>query len=133
VAFDAKPLGELVTPLGRCAPPRAVGAHHRLISSFGERLSAPLLAATLSARGGAAAAIDAPDARDRRPPRAATCDRRRATRDPEPPSADAPGGLVPVVTGHREDRGGETTTLGRSAPTPRRPSSARLSAREVVI
>ena len=138
VAFDAKPLGELVTALSGVSLLRERSARITdLISSFGERLSAPLLAATLSARGGAAAAIDARRmlvTDDRHG--AATCDRRRS--DPRIRSLLRPmlrRGLVPVVTGFiAKTAGGETTTLGRSgSDTTAALLGAALSAREVVI
>jgi len=138
VAFDAKPLDELVTALSGVALLRERSARITdLISSFGERLSAPLLAAALSARGTAAAAVDARRmlvTDDRHG--AATCDRRRS--DPRIRSLLRPmlrRGFVPVVTGFiAKNAGGETTTLGRSgSDTTAALLGAALTAREVVI
>jgi aspartokinase/homoserine dehydrogenase 1 len=108
-----------------------------LISSFGERLSAPLVAAALSARGVPAVSIDARRmlvTDDRHG--AAACDRKRS--DPRVRRLLGPllrRGVLPVVTGFiaRSARG-ETTTLGRSgSDTTAALLGAALSAREVVI
>ncbi len=138
VSFDARPLAELETALSGVALLRERSARITdLISSFGERLSAPLVAAALSARGVPAVAVDARRmlvTDDRHG--AATCDRKRS--DPRVRRLLGPllkRGLVPVVTGFvaRSARG-ETTTLGRSgSDTTAALLGAALSAREVVI
>jgi aspartokinase/homoserine dehydrogenase 1 len=138
VAFDARPLEELLTALSgvsllRERSPRVTD----LIASFGERLSAPLLAAALSTRGVPAAAVDA-----RRmlvtdeTHGAAVCDRKRS--DPRIRRQLLPlirRGIVPVVTGFiARSRGGETTTLGRSgSDTTAALLGVALRARQVVI
>ncbi|MCC6129948.1 MAG: aspartate kinase [Acidobacteria bacterium] len=118
VTFDGSILAELETALSGVAllrerTPRVAD----LISSFGERLSAPLLAATLSAMGCPARALDA---------RAfmvtddnhgsAKCDRKKSDPKIRRSLLGVLGkGTVPVVTGFigRSPKG-ETTTLGRS-------------------
>lgn len=108
-----------------------------LISSFGERLSAPLLAAALFARGVSSRAVDArtflvtDDEHG-----AASCDRKKS--DPRVRRALTPlvsRGVLPVVTGFIARSGkGETTTLGRSgSDTTAALLGAALRAREVVI
>ena len=138
VTFDAGPLEELLTALSGVAllrerSPRVTD----LIASFGERLSAPLVAAALSARGVRAVAVDArrmlvTDEKHG----AATCDRARS--DARVRRLLLPKlrkGIVPVVTGFiaRSPRG-ETTTLGRSgSDTTAALLGAALHARQVVI
>jgi aspartate kinase len=138
VSFDAAPLAELDTALSgisllRERTPRVTD----LVASFGERLSAPLVAATLSALGVPARAVDARTflATDERHG-AATCDRRKT----DPRARRAIGrlleaGVVPVVTGFiGRAPSGETTTLGRSgSDTTAALLGAALGAREVVI
>jgi len=108
-----------------------------LVASFGERLSAPLLSAALSAGGVPSVAVDArrllvTDEKHG----AAQCDRKRS--DPRVRRVLAPllaKGIVPIVTGFiaRSVRG-ETTTLGRSgSDTTAALLGAALGAREVVI
>jgi aspartokinase/homoserine dehydrogenase 1 len=138
LTFDARPLEELLTALSgvsllRERSPRVTD----LIASFGERLSAPLVAATLSARGVPSAAVDArrmlvtDEAHG-----SASCDRKRS--DPRVRRRLLPmvrKGVVPVVTGFiaRSPRG-ETTTLGRSgSDTTAALLGAALRARQVVI
>lgn len=138
VAFDARPLEELLTALSGVAllrerSPRVTD----LIASFGERLSAPLVAAALAARGVPAVAVDArrmlvtDEAHG-----AAACDRKRS--DPRIRRQLLPvirKGVVPVVTGFiaRSPRG-ETTTLGRSgSDTTAALLGVALRARQVVI
>jgi aspartokinase/homoserine dehydrogenase 1 len=138
VAFDARPLAELETALSGVSLLRERSARITdLISSFGERLSAPLVAAALSARGVPAVSIDARRmlvTDDRHG--AAACDRKRS--DPRVRRLLGPllrRGVLPVVTGFiaRSARG-ETTTLGRSgSDTTAALLGAALSAREVVI
>ncbi|MBL8114351.1 MAG: aspartate kinase [Acidobacteria bacterium] len=138
VGFDAAPLEELETALSGVALLRERTARVTdLIASFGERLSAPLLAAALAAKGVPARAVDARtllvtnDAHG-----AAQCDRKKS--DPKVRRVLAPlfeKGLVPVVTGFiaRSPRG-ETTTLGRSgSDTTAALLGAALAAKEVVI
>ncbi len=138
VSFDAAPLAELDTALSgisllRERTPRVTD----LVASFGERLSAPLVAAALSAFGVPARAVDARTflATDERHG-AATCDRRKT----DPRARRAIGrlleaGVVPVVTGFiGRAPSGETTTLGRSgSDTTAALLGAALGAREVVI
>ncbi len=138
VSFDAAPLAELDTALSgisllRERTPRVTD----LVASFGERLSAPLVAAALSALGVPARPVDARTflATDDRHG-AATCDRRRT----DPRARKAIGALlgasvVPVVTGFiGRAPSGETTTLGRSgSDTTAALLGAALGAREVVI
>ena len=102
VAFNGAPLAELQTALAGVSMLRERTARVTdLISSFGERLSSPLLAATLEAIDVPSRAVDARtflvtdenhgDAR---------CDRRRT--DPKVRRVLLPltkGGIVPVVTG----------------------------------
>ncbi len=138
ISFDAAPLEELSTALAGIAllrerSPRVTD----LVASFGERLSAPLVAAALAARGVPAVAVDA-----RRmlvtdeTHGAATCDREKSDRRVRRlllPKLRK--GIVPVVTGFiaRSPRG-ETTTLGRSgSDTTAALLGAALRAREVVI
>ncbi len=138
VAFDDRPLEELGTALSGVAllrerSPRVTD----LIASFGERLSAPLHAAALSARGVPAVAVDArrilvTDERHG----AASCDRKRS--DPRIRRRLLPAvrkGIVPVVTGFiGRSPSGETTTLGRSgSDTTAAVLGAALRARRVVI
>ena len=138
VRFDARPLEELLTALSGVAllrerSPRVTD----LVASFGERLSAPILAAALSARGVPSVAVDArrmlvtDEAHG-----AATCDRARS--DPRIRRLLSPRlrkGIVPVVTGFiAKSPRGETTTLGRSgSDTTAALLGAALRAREVVI
>ena len=138
VPFDARPLGDLLTALSGVAMLRERSLRVTdLISSFGERLSAPLVAAALEARGVKAVAVDARKmiVTDERHG-AATCDRRRT--DPRTRRVLLPllsRRILPVVTGFiaRNVRG-ETTTLGRSgSDTTAALVGAALSAREVVI
>lgn len=138
LAFDASPLAELETALAgisllRERTPRVTD----LVASFGERLSAPLFAAALSAAGVPARAVDARAflvTDDRHG--AATCDRRRT--DPRARrtlGALLAKGVVPVVTGFvGRAPSGETTTLGRSgSDTTAALLGAALEAKEVVI
>ncbi len=138
VSFDARPLGELETALSGVALLRERSARITdLISSFGERLSAPLVAAALATRGVPAVAVDARRmlvTDDRHG--AASCDRKRS--DPRVRRLLGPllkRGVVPVVTGFiAKSARGETTTLGRSgSDTTAALLGAALSAREVVI
>jgi aspartate kinase len=138
IRFDPAPLEELSTALSGIAllrerSPRVTD----LIASFGERLSAPFVAAALAARGVPSAAVDArrmlvTDEKHG----AATCDREKS--DPRARRLLLPKlrkGIVPVVTGFiaRSPRG-ETTTLGRSgSDTTAALLGAALHAREVVI
>jgi aspartate kinase len=138
VAFDPAPLRELETALAGVSMLRERTLRVTdLISSFGERLSSPLLAATLEALGVPSRAVDARtilvtdenhgDAR---------CDRRRS--DPRVRRLLLPlarAGMVPVVTGFiGRSPQGETTTLGRSgSDTTAALLGAALAAREVVI
>ena len=138
VAFDAAPLAELDTALSgisllRERTPRVTD----LVASFGERLSAPLVAAALSALGVPSRAVDARTflVTDERHG-AATCDRKKS----DPRARRVLGGLlaqgtVPVVTGFiARSPGGETTTLGRSgSDTTAALLGAALAAKEVVI
>ncbi len=138
VTFDAGALEELLTALSGVAllrerSPRVTD----LIASFGERLSAPLVAAALSARGVRAVAVDArrmlvTDEKHG----AATCDRARSdARVRQLLLPKLRKGIVPVVTGFiaRSPRG-ETTTLGRSgSDTTAALLGAALHARQVVI
>jgi len=138
VAFDAAPLAELGTALSgisllRERTPRVTD----LVASFGERLSAPLVAAALSAVGVPARPVDArsflfTDERHG----AATCDRKRT--DPRARrtlGALLAKGVLPVVTGFvGRSPAGETTTLGRSgSDTTAALLGAALCASEVVI
>jgi aspartate kinase len=138
LAFDGSPLAELETALAgisllRERTPRVTD----LVASFGERLSAPLVAAALSAAGVPARAVDAraflvTDERHG----AATCDRKKT--DPRARrtiGALLAKGIVPVVTGFvGRAPSGETTTLGRSgSDTTAALLGAALGAREVVI
>ncbi len=138
VAFDERPLEELGTALSGVAllrerSPRVTD----LIASFGERLSAPLLAAALSARGMPAAAVDArrilvTDEKHG----AASCDRKRSdSRIRRQLLRLLRKGIVPVVTGFiGKSPSGETTTLGRSgSDTTAAVLGAALRARRVVI
>jgi aspartokinase/homoserine dehydrogenase 1 len=138
VVFDERPLEELQTALSGVAllrerSPRVTD----LIASFGERLSAPLLAAALTARGVRAVPVDA-----RRMlvtdegHGAALCDRKRS--DPRIRRQLLPAvkaGIVPVVTGFiGKSPRGETTTLGRSgSDTTAALLGAALHAGKVVI
>jgi len=138
LSFDAAVLAELQTALSGVALLRERTARvSDLIASFGERLSAPLLAGALRALGVASVAVDA-----RRLLRtdevhgAATCDRKRS--DPRIRRALLPlleQRQVPIVTGFiAKSRKGETTTLGRSgSDTTAALLGAALAAREVVI
>ncbi|HMM35827.1 MAG TPA: aspartate kinase [Thermoanaerobaculia bacterium] len=138
VDLDLAPFVELGTALSGIAllrerTPRVTD----LVASFGERLSVPLLAAALEAKGVPARAVDArtflvTDAAHG----AATCDRRRT----DPKARRLLGrllaeGVVPVVTGFvGRTPSGETTTLGRSgSDTTAALLGAALGAREVVI
>ena len=138
VDLDLAPFVELGTALSGIAllrerTPRVTD----LVASFGERLSVPLLAAALGAKGVPARAVDArtflvTDAAHG----AATCDRRRT----DPKARRLLGrllaeGVVPVVTGFvGRTPSGETTTLGRSgSDTTAALLGAALGAREVVI
>jgi aspartate kinase (monofunctional class) len=113
--------------------PRSLDA----VASFGERLSAPIAAAALTAHGVAAAAVDArafirTDDRHGR----ATADlaaTKRATRKRIGPLLAR--GVVPVVTGFiGSGPSGETTTLGRSgSDTTAAILGAVLGARRIVI
>lgn len=137
-AFDASPLAELETALAgisllRERTPRVTD----LVASFGERLSAPLFAAALSAAGVPARAVDARTflVTDERHG-AATCDRKKT--DPRARrtlGALLAKGVVPVVTGFvGRAPSGETTTLGRSgSDTTAALLGAALGAKEVVI
>ncbi len=138
VAFDGALLAELETALAgvsmlRERTPRVTD----LISSFGERLSSPLVAAAVAALGTPARAVAARTlvVTDERHG-AAQCDRRRT--DPRVRRALLPlvgKGVLPVVTGFigRSPKG-ETTTLGRSgSDTTAALLGAALGAREVVI
>ena len=138
VSFDSAPLAELETALSgisllRERTPRVTD----LVASFGERLSAPLVAAALSAVGVPARAVDARSflVTDEKHG-AATCDRKRS----DPRARRALGALlarkvVPVVTGFiARAPSGETTTLGRSgSDTTAALLGAALGAKEVVI
>lgn len=138
VRFDDALLSELATLLSgvsmlREKTPRVTD----LISSFGERLSAPLLAEAVRALGVPSKALDAraflvTDGRFG----AAQCDRKKS--DPKARRALRPlvaGGVLPVVTGFiGKTATGETTTLGRSgSDTTAALLGAALSAAEVVI
>ena len=138
VTFDARPLEELLTALSGVAllrerSPRVTD----LIASFGERLSAPLVAAALSARGVPAVAVDArrmlvTDEKHG----SATCDRSRSDgRVRRLLLPKVRKGIVPVVTGFiAKSPRGETTTLGRSgSDTTAALLGAALRARQVVI
>jgi aspartate kinase len=136
--FERAILGELATALSGIALLRERTARvSDLVASFGERLSAPLLAGALAARGVASAAVDArrmlvTDEKHG----AAQCDRRRS--DPRVRRTLAPllkRRVVPVVTGFiARSVHGETTTLGRSgSDTTAALLGAALSASEVVI
>ena len=138
VSFDAAPLVELDTALSgisllRERTPRVTD----LVASFGERLSAPLVAAALSALGVPARAVDARSfvVTDEKHG-SATCDRKKT--DPKARrvlGALLAKGIVPVVTGFvGRAPSGETTTLGRSgSDTTAALIGAALGAREVVI
>ena len=138
MVFDPSPLVELETALSgvsllRERTPRVTD----LIASFGERLSAPLLAATLVAKGTPSRAVDARTllvTDDRHG--AATCNRRKS--DPKVRRGLLPltaKGVLPVVTGFiGRSPQGETTTLGRSgSDTTAALLGAALGAAEVVI
>ena len=138
VKFDAAPLRELTAALEGVALLRERTARVTdLVSSFGERLSAPLVAATLVKAGVPARAVDAREllvTDDRHG--AATCDRKKS--DPRVRRRLKPllsRGVLPVVTGFiARSAQGETTTLGRSgSDTTAALLGAALSAREVVI
>lgn len=138
VPFDDSILSELDTALAgvsmlRERTPRVTD----LISSFGERLSAPLLSATLEALGTPSRPVDARSVIVTDETHgAAQCDRKRT--DPRARRTLLPllsKGILPVVTGFvgRSPKG-ETTTLGRSgSDTTAALLGAALSAREVVI
>jgi aspartate kinase len=108
-----------------------------LVASFGERLSAPLLAAAVAARGTPSEAVDARQilvTDDRHG--SAACDRKRT--DPRVRRTLGPllrRGVLPIVTGFiARNRRGETTTLGRSgSDTTAALVGASLGADEVVI
>lgn len=136
--YDAAALSELETVLSGVAllrerSPRVVD----LISSFGERLSAPLLAMALQAAGTPASAVDARTmlvTDDRHG--TATCDRKKS--DPKIRRLLLPllkRKIVPIVTGFiARTSKGETTTLGRSgSDTTAALLGAALEAAEVVI
>ncbi len=138
VLFDDSILTELETALSgvsllRERTPRVTD----LISSFGERLSAPLVAATLNAMGCPARAMDARNflvTDDKHG--GAQCDRKKS--DPKIRRALQPlvaKGLLPVVTGFiGRNSSGETTTLGRSgSDTTAALLGAAMGATEVVI
>ncbi|HEX5856117.1 MAG TPA: aspartate kinase, partial [Thermoanaerobaculia bacterium] len=138
VRFEAAPLRELSAALEGVALLRERTARVTdLVSSFGERLSAPLLAAALAKAGVPARAVDAREmlvTDDRHG--AATCDRKRS--DPRVRRRLRPllsSGVLPVVTGFiARSAKGETTTLGRSgSDTTAALLGAALLAREVVI
>ena len=138
VRFEAAPLRELSAALEGVALLRERTARVTdLVSSFGERLSAPLLAAALTKAGVPARAVDAREllvTDDRHG--AATCDRKRS--DPRVRRKLRPilsAGVLPVVTGFiARSAKGETTTLGRSgSDTTAALLGAALLAREVVI
>jgi bifunctional aspartokinase / homoserine dehydrogenase 1 len=138
IRFEAAPLRELGAALEGVSLLRERTARVTdLVSSFGERLSAPLLAAVLAKAGVPARAVDARDllvTDDRHG--AATCDRKRS--DPRVRRKLKPilaAGILPVVTGFiARSAKGETTTLGRSgSDTTAALLGAALSAHEVVI
>ncbi len=137
-AFEESVLYELSTALhGVSLLKERTARVTDLISSFGERLSAPLLSAALEALGVRAAAVDARTmlVTDERHG-AATCDRRKS--DPRVRRKLAPlldAGVVPVVTGFiARSPKGETTTLGRSgSDTTAALVGAALPAARVVI
>jgi aspartokinase/homoserine dehydrogenase 1 len=138
VRFEEAPLRELGAALEGVSLLRERTARVTdLVSSFGERLSAPLLAAVLAKAGVPARAVDARDmlvTDDRHG--AATCDRKRS--DPRVRRKLKPilaAGILPVVTGFiARSAKGETTTLGRSgSDTTAALLGAALSAHEVVI
>ena len=138
VRFEAAPLRELSAALEGVALLRERTARVTdLVSSFGERLSAPLLAGALTVAGVPARAVDAREllvTDDRHG--AATCDRKRS--DPRVRRKLRPilsAGILPVVTGFiARSAKGETTTLGRSgSDTTAALLGAALLAREVVI
>ncbi len=138
VRFEAAPLRELGAALEGVALLRERTARVTdLVSSFGERLSAPLLAAALTKAGVPARAVDAREmlvTDDRHG--AATCDRKKS--DPRVRRKLKPilsAGVLPVVTGFiARSAKGETTTLGRSgSDTTAALLGAALLAREVVI
>jgi aspartokinase/homoserine dehydrogenase 1 len=136
--FDEEPLEDLMTALSGVAllrerTPRVTD----LVSSVGERLSTPLLAAALEARGARSRAVDAREmlvTDDRHG--AAACDRRRS--EPKVRARLKPllaRRIIPVVTGFiARNAKGETTTLGRSgSDTTAALLGAALGAAEVVI
>ena len=138
VAFDGKVLDELSTALAgismlRERTPRVTD----LVSSFGERLSAPLVSSALVALGIPSRPIDARTmivTDDRHG--AAQCDRKKS--DPKIRRVLGPlakKGILPVVTGFiGRNPSGETTTLGRSgSDTTAALLGAALSASSVVI
>ncbi len=138
VRFDEAPLRELDAALQGVSLLRERTARVTdLVSSFGERLSAPLLAAALAKAGVPARAVDSRDllvTDDHHG--AASCDRKRS--DPRVRRRLRPilaAGVVPVVTGFiARSAKGETTTLGRSgSDTTAALLGAALLAREVVI
>ena len=134
VRFEAAPLRELSAALEGVALLRERTARVTdLVSSFGERLSAPLLAGALTVAGvdGARELLVTDDRHG-----AATCDRKRS--DPRVRRKLRPilsAGVLPVVTGFiARSATGETTTLGRSgSDTTAALLGAALLAREVVI
>ena len=138
LAFDGAALAELDTALSgisllRERTPRVTD----LVASFGERLSAPLVAAALSASGVPARAVDARTFLVTDETHGtATCDRKKT----DPRARRTLGallgkGIVPVVTGFiGRAPSGETTTLGRSgSDTTAAILGAALGAKEVVI
>ena len=138
VRFEAAPLRELSAALEGVSLLRERTARVTdLVSSFGERLSAPLLAATPAKAGVPARAVDAREllvTDDRHG--AATCDRKRS--DPRVRRRLRPllaAGILPVVTGFiARSAQGETTTLGRSgSDTTAALLGAALRREEVVI
>lgn len=138
VEFDGRLLDELTTALSgismlRERTPRVTD----LVSSFGERLSAPMVSAALSALGVPSRPVDARTmivTDDRHG--AAQCDRKKS--DPKIRRTLQPlvsKGVVPIVTGFiGRSPSGETTTLGRSgSDTTAALVGAALHASEVVI
>jgi bifunctional aspartokinase / homoserine dehydrogenase 1 len=138
VEFDGRLLDELTTALSgismlRERTPRVTD----LVSSFGERLSAPMVSAALSVLGVPSRPVDARTmiiTDDRHG--AAQCDRKKS--DPKIRRTLQPlvsKGVVPVVTGFiGRSPSGETTTLGRSgSDTTAALVGAALHASEVVI
>ena len=138
LSYDASVVADLETALSGVALLREQSARVvDLVSSFGERLSAPLLAAALNAIGTRSVSVDArtmlvTDDRHGK----ATCDRKKS--DPKIRRILSPllkKRTLPIVTGFiARTVKGETTTLGRSgSDTTAALLGAALGAAEVVI